>query len=116
MPFTIPVVPQQGVPMTLIDAVTATGVAKSQQFTVAAKASGQDPVLEYQATVVPATALVADFEVSQDGGTTFSKRTVGVDLKTNPVGRLNVNPGVIYRWNITTFTGAGTATLLGTVS
>ncbi|MCI0350430.1 MAG: hypothetical protein L0Z53_13475, partial [Acidobacteriales bacterium] len=100
----------------LIDAAAATGVAASQRFGIHAAPSGQPRTVEYQATSVPATALSAQLEESQDGGTSFNARGAAIDMFTNRAGVFTVNPGCIYRLNITVFTGAGTATVLAVVS
>lgn len=107
-----------GFPAKLIDAATVAGVARSQRFSIPSAPSGQPRTVEYHVTSVPATALVVQLEESQDGGVTFSPKGAVIDLfpAANRTGTFQVNPGCIYRLNITTFTGAGTATLLGTLS
>jgi hypothetical protein len=114
--LTEPISLQPGVPETVVNGATGTGVGASQQFGVPGRSGGGDRVVEYQATVVPATALVADIEKSLDGGTTWSKAVTGVDLFATRYGFFQAIAGALIRFNITTFTGAGTATVRAVVS
>ncbi len=84
--------------------VAAAGTAASQLFVTPAEYDG---VLTFIPQLGGATVLTADLEVSNDGGTTWVKHTVGMTLATAPA-RVQIGPNVLCRLNFTTVTG-GTA-------
>lgn len=107
----------------LVNALAAgtTGVASSQIFTVSPRAYGGDKTLTL--TAVPngaVTTFTGDLEVSSDGGTTWQKKHVGIQLIATSVSteavENNIQPGLLYRFNPTTNTGGTSVTVNGTAS
>src|SRR5215472_7939023 len=100
---------------TLTNAATATGVAASAQFTLVPAPAGGDKTMIFQA-LGTFTVCTANLEISSDGGTTWSALLSGNDFNASKVLKVtNLTAGVLYRWNIATFTGTS-VTINGTSS
>lgn len=109
-----------GFELVVLNAVSATGTAGSQYFTV----PGSDPQgSALTLTAIPngaVSALTVDLEVSADGGVTFQKKHVGIALITASVStqavESNLQAGLIYRLNITTITGGTNVTVVASAN
>lgn len=97
---------EPGKPARVVDTAAA---GAGPLFTVAPRADGGAPTLEFRATLTGAfTALMATLEYSCDGGTTFQAHPAGTGLnfRTAPVRQVrDVVPGWDYRLNFTLFAG-----------
>jgi len=99
-----------GTKLQVVALATATGTSFSTNFTVPGMSIFYNSLLHLQRITNNGTisALVADLEISLDGGTTWAKHTIGIDFVATPFKSVNIVPGVLYRINITTFTGGST--------
>jgi len=112
-----------GFVLTVVNALAAgsTGTTASQLFTVPPRYDGGDKTLTL--TAVPngaVTTVTGDLEVSTDGGTTFQKKHVGIALIASSVSteaiENNIQPGLVYRFNVTTNTGGTSVTINATAN
>ena len=104
--------PFGSIPVNAVNAATGTG-ASALLFCVPPKPTGGDRTL----TLIPAltgtfTTLTADLEISEDGGTTWRKVQIGIDLHSGTAVQV-VHPPVSLpmRLNITGFTGGTSASV-----
>lgn len=109
--YSFAVAVQPGFWTTLLDAAGAGDINngnKSQQFCVLSSPAsmGIDKVIE---CVVSGTFTVGtiDLEMSTDSGATWAPRqgSTALDVNANKGFSLNLQPGVLYRLNLKTFTG-----------
>lgn len=108
-----PLVP--AVPMVLVDGATATGVAKSQYFTLPSPGGLHPGSLLLQAVKTAITVLTINLEISLDGGTTFDKLGSTWDAYAGGAIFSTVVAGALYRLNVQTITGTS-ATVRGVTS
>ena|SRR3990167_10126319 len=92
---------------------TATGTATSRPFKLPRPDRDGEtwPQVQFQFVVANGTisALVADLEISLDGGTTYSTlATFNFASQEAPIFNANAGHDALYRFNVTTFTGAAT--------
>jgi len=105
MPLTTPQVISIGRAEKVVDAATATGVAKAQQFVLPTGSGQYGSHLTIQSVLNSITVLTADLEASLDGGTTFNT-VINLDFFALSVQGVTVSGGpAIYRLNIKTITG-----------
>jgi hypothetical protein len=101
--------PNLAVPFTMTEVFRRANAGVGGPFSVPVRA--KSAVAQLLAIGGTVTALTADFEISNDGGTTWSKLQTGINVFAAPV-RIDVSglTGVLCRFNATTLTlGTGTA-------
>jgi|SRR5215472_550388 len=104
-----------GQEITLVNGATGTGVAASAQFGLTPSPVGLDKTMIFVA-LGTFTVCTANLEVSSDAGGTWNALVTANDFNANRVLKVtNLAPGVLYRWNIATFTGTS-VTINGTSS
>lgn len=120
IPTIFPSALDQGILAVVLNAIVGTG-ASASTFTVPcdqAGAQGRDVTFTPD-TLTAMTTLTADLEASGDGGVTWTKFKTGLALIATSVPAAivvtNVPSGLIYRLNVTTFSGTS-ASVTATVS
>lgn len=108
-----------GLPRQIVFGATGTGTTASATFSAQTRPLGGPIHLVLQ--LIPTgtfSAFKVDLQVSLDGGTTWTPVVTAIDLVTSPTTELEtlVNPGAIYRLNVSTFTGGTSAVVMGSVS
>jgi hypothetical protein len=100
-----------GAPSVVVKPATATGTAKSVNFTILMRPDGGTRNLWLQMGLTAGTVTTATFNVSQsfDGGGTFAILQSGIDLVGSPSQQVSPppSPGALLQVEVATISGAG---------